>query len=65
MADRVPALFAPECPLIGFFDRLARPLLRALDPEDAHSLAVKALEFAPRDGGLRPTIRGWRCGRSG
>ncbi len=29
------------------FDRLARPLLRALDPEDAHSLAVKALKFAP------------------
>jgi dihydroorotate dehydrogenase len=29
-------------------DRLARPLLRALDPEDAHSLAIKALKFAPR-----------------
>jgi dihydroorotate dehydrogenase len=29
-------------------DRLARPLLRALDPEDAHSIAVKALKFAPR-----------------
>ena len=48
MADRVPALFAPECPLIGFFDRLARPLLRALDPEDAHSLAIKALQIRPR-----------------
>jgi dihydroorotate dehydrogenase len=34
--------------LIGFFDRLARPLLRALDPEDAHSLAIKALKLAPR-----------------
>ena len=34
--------------MIGFFDRLARPLLRALDPEDAHSLAIKALKFAPR-----------------
>ena len=34
--------------MIGFFDRLARPLLRALDPEDAHSLAIKALRFAPR-----------------
>jgi len=33
--------------LIGFFDRLARPLLRALDPEDAHSLTIKALRFAP------------------
>jgi dihydroorotate dehydrogenase len=34
--------------LIGFFDRLARPLLRAFDPEDAHSLAIKALKLAPR-----------------
>jgi len=34
--------------VIGFFDRLARPLLRALDPEQAHSLAVKALKLAPR-----------------
>jgi dihydroorotate dehydrogenase len=33
--------------VIGFFDRLARPLLRALDPEDAHSLTLKALKFAP------------------
>ena len=48
MADRVPRTFAPERPLIGFFDRLARPLLRALDPEDAHSLTIKALKFAPR-----------------
>jgi dihydroorotate dehydrogenase len=34
--------------LIGFFDRLARPLLRALDPEDAHSLAITALKLSPR-----------------
>jgi dihydroorotate dehydrogenase len=34
--------------LIGFFDSLARPLLRAFDPEDAHSFAIKALRFAPR-----------------
>ncbi len=33
--------------MIGLFDRLARPLMRALDPEDAHALAVKALAFAP------------------
>ena len=33
--------------MIGFFDRLARPLLRALQPEDAHSLVIKALRFAP------------------
>jgi len=34
--------------VIGFFDRLARPLLRAFDPEDAHSFALKALKLAPR-----------------
>ena len=34
--------------MIGLFDRLARPFLRALDPEDAHRLAIKALRFAPR-----------------
>ena len=34
--------------MIGFLDRLARPLLRALDPEDAHSFAVKGLKLAPR-----------------
>src|SRR4029079_10951031 len=48
VADRVPGTFAPECPLIGFSARLARPLLRALDPEDAHSLAIKALRLVPR-----------------
>lgn len=46
MADRVRGL-DPERALIGLFERLARPLLRALDPEDAHSLAIKALKFAP------------------
>jgi len=34
--------------VIGIFDRLARPLLRALDPEDAHRLAIRALKLAPR-----------------
>jgi dihydroorotate dehydrogenase len=33
--------------VIGLFDRLSRPLLRALDPEDAHKLAIKALRFMP------------------
>jgi dihydroorotate dehydrogenase len=33
--------------VIGLLDRLARPLLRALDPEDAHGLAIKMLKFAP------------------
>jgi dihydroorotate dehydrogenase len=36
--------------VIGFFDRLSRPLLRVLDPEDAHTLALKALCYMP----LRP-----------
>ena len=34
--------------MIGFFDRLSRPLMRALDPEDAHALALKAMGFVPR-----------------
>jgi dihydroorotate dehydrogenase len=33
--------------VIGLFDRLARPLLHALDPEDAHRLAIRLLQFAP------------------
>jgi len=33
--------------VIGLFDRLARPLLRALDPEDAHALSLQALRYAP------------------
>jgi dihydroorotate dehydrogenase len=37
-----------ERTLLGFIDRLARPLLRALDPENAHSLALIALKTLPR-----------------
>ncbi len=33
--------------MIGLFDRLARPLLHALEPEDAHGLAIRMLKFAP------------------
>lgn len=48
-------------PVIGLLDRLARPLLRALDPEDAHALTVRALAFAPRghsaDRNLRLSVR--------
>jgi dihydroorotate dehydrogenase len=33
--------------VLGIFDRLTRPLLRLVDPEDAHSLALAALRFAP------------------
>jgi dihydroorotate dehydrogenase len=39
--------------VIGFFDRLARPLLRALEAENAHALTLRALKFpfprAPAD----------------
>ena len=33
--------------MIGLLDRLSRPFLRALDPEDAHALTVKALRYVP------------------
>jgi dihydroorotate dehydrogenase len=33
--------------MIGLFDRVARPLLRMLDAEDAHALTLKALRHAP------------------
>jgi dihydroorotate dehydrogenase len=33
--------------VIGFLERLARPFLRALEPEDAHGVAIKMLKFAP------------------
>jgi dihydroorotate dehydrogenase len=33
--------------VIGLLDRLARPLLYALEPEDAHRLAIRMLQLAP------------------
>lgn len=33
--------------MIGLIDRLSRPLLRVLDPEDAHALTLKALRHVP------------------
>jgi len=33
--------------VIGLFDRLARPLLYVLAPEDAHNLAIRSLKFVP------------------
>ena len=33
--------------MIGLFDHIARPLLRVLDPEDAHALTMRALKYAP------------------
>lgn len=36
--------------MIALFDRLVRPLLRTLDPETAHALALNALKLAPLPG---------------
>ena len=33
--------------MIAAFERLVRPLLHALDPEDSHALTLKLLKFAP------------------
>ena len=33
--------------MIDLLDRLARPLLYALDPEDAHRLAIRMLQVVP------------------
>jgi dihydroorotate dehydrogenase len=33
--------------VLGLLDRLSRPLLRLVDPEDAHALALAALRLAP------------------
>src|ERR1700761_7351640 len=34
--------------VMAAFERLVRPVLHALDPEDAHALTLKLLKFAPR-----------------
>ena len=33
--------------MIGLFDRISRTFLRAMEPEDAHALAVRALRYVP------------------
>ncbi|MGD0025115.1 MAG: dihydroorotate dehydrogenase (quinone) [Xanthobacteraceae bacterium] len=43
--------------MIGLFDRLARPLLHALDPEDAHGLVIRMLKFAPLPRAARDDAR--------
>ena len=43
--------------MIGLFDGLIRPLLRTLDPEDAHGLTLKMLKFAPLLGTARDDKR--------
>src|SRR5947207_8923309 len=45
--SRRPARGAGACAMMSLLDRLARPLLYALDPEDAHRLAIRLLQFAP------------------
>jgi dihydroorotate dehydrogenase len=43
--------------VIGPFERLVRPLLHALDPEDAHGLTLRMLKFAPPLGAVRDDTR--------
>jgi len=33
--------------VIAFFERLTRPFLQAIDPEDAHGLTIRMLKYAP------------------
>ena len=43
--------------MIAAFEHLVRPLLHALDPEDAHALTLKLLKFAPVLPGARDDPR--------
>ena len=43
--------------MIGPFERLVRPLLHALEPEDAHALTLRLLKFAPPIGVARDDKR--------
>lgn len=43
--------------MISLFDRLALPFLHALDPEDAHRLAIRLLKAAPLPRGTRDDKR--------
>ena len=43
--------------MIGLFERLARPFLHALNPEDAHRLAIAMLKFAPLPSASRDDAR--------
>jgi dihydroorotate dehydrogenase len=43
--------------MIELLDRLARPLLHALEPENAHRLAIQMLKFAPLPRGPRDDRR--------
>jgi dihydroorotate dehydrogenase len=48
-ADRVRCLTFPGSspPLIALFDRFLGPILRSMDPENAHAMVIRALKFAP------------------
>ncbi len=43
--------------MIGPLERLVRPLLQALEPEDAHALTLRMLKFAPPLGAARDDKR--------
>src|SRR5271154_4430643 len=43
--------------MIGPLERLVRPLLQALEPEDAHALTLRMLKFAPPLGAVRDDRR--------
>ena len=43
--------------MIGPFERLLRPFLHALDPEDAHALTLRMLKLAPAIGAARDDKR--------
>src|SRR5262245_62650892 len=45
--QRSPPRLSRARAMIGLLDSLARPMLRMLDPEDAHRLAIHALRFPP------------------
>src|SRR5262249_59599183 len=45
--DRSAARLSGGAPVIGLLESLVRPLLRMLDPEDAHRLAIHALKVPP------------------
>jgi dihydroorotate dehydrogenase len=51
------AIRSPGDFVIAFFERLARPLLHSLDPEDAHGLTIAMLKFAPPLGAARDDKR--------
>jgi dihydroorotate dehydrogenase len=48
MRREIRSLSLPESRVIGFLELLSRPFLRALDPEDAHNLAIRALQVVPQ-----------------